>query len=181
MKEDYGIVLDYLPMGKPSDPKGTPLAQILGTSYFTLLEVIPKPSATLSPYERVFIGKGDRPKVSVIKGRIFYGDLTSLAKTNLEEAVKTLVRENEQKYVQFFNNARPITIRLHSLELLPGIGKKHLFAILEEREKAPFKSFDDIRTRLPNLGDPEKIIVGRIMKEIQGNCKYYLFVRPPNR
>jgi len=143
MKEDYGIVLDYLPIGKPSDPKGTPLAQILGTSYFTLLEVIPKPSATLSPYERVFIGKGDRPKVSVIKGRIFYGDLTSLAKTNLEEAVKTLVRENEQK------------------ELLPGIGKKHLFAILEEREKAPFKSFS-----------PRPLPYARITPSKRGTCGY---------
>ncbi len=181
MKEDYGIVLDYLPMGKPSDPKGTPLAQILGTSYFTLLEVIPKPGAVLEQFERVFIGKGDRPKVSLIKGRISYADLTSLARTNLEEAVRQLVREQEQRYVEFFNRARPITIRLHSLELLPGIGKKHLFAILDERERAPFSSFEDIRRRLPSIGDPEKIIVSRILKELEGNCKYYLFVRPPNR
>ena len=83
--------------------------------------------------------------------------------------------------MRFFNEARPLTIRLHTLELLPGIGKKHLFHILDEREKEPFKSFEDIKQRVPLLGDPVKLIVSRIVKELTEPCKYYLFVRPAGR
>ena len=181
MKEDYAIVLDYLPMGKPSDPRGTPIAQVLGTRYYTLLEVLPKPDADIEIFEKVFVGKGDRPKVQTVKGRIRYDDLTSLAKSNLEEAVRRIVLEREQEYVRFFNEARPITIRLHSLELLPGIGKKHLLHILDEREREPFKSFEDIKKRVPLLGDPVRLVTARVLKEITEPCKYYLFVRPPGR
>lgn len=181
MKEDYALVLDYLPMGKPADPRATPIAQVLGTQYYTLLELVPKPGADIQIFEKLYIGKGERPKVQVIKGRIRYDDLTSLAKSNLEEAIRRIVLEREEEYVRFFNEARPITIRLHSLELLPGIGKKHLFHILDERERDPFKSFEDIRKRVPLLGDPVRIIVHRIMKELTEPCKYYLFARPPGR
>ncbi len=181
MREDYAVILDFLPLGKPDDPRGTPVAQALGTQYYTLLELIPKPGVSLSPFEVVYIGKGERDKIRVVRGRIRYEDLTSVAKGNLEEAVTRIVREREKEYVEFFNKARAITIRLHSLELLPGIGKKHLFKILEEREKKPFESFEDIKKRIPLMPDPLRCIVGRIIEEIQGGCKYYLFARPPGR
>ncbi len=180
MKEDYAIVLDYLPLGRPDDPRGIPLVQLVGTSYFTLLEAIPKRGAKITLLEQVYVGKGERDKIAKIKGRIRYEDLTSVAKSNLEDVIKKLVKEREKQFVEFFNKARPITVRLHSLELLPGIGKKIMFEILEEREKKPFESFEDIKKRIP-LVDPEKAIVGRILEEIKGECKYYLFVRPPNR
>lgn len=181
MKEDYALVLDYLPLGRPDDPKGTPVAQVVGTAHYTLLEVLPKPGADLQIFEKTFIGKGERPKIWKILRRISYDELTSFARSNLEEAVSRIVQEREQEYVQFFNRARPITIRLHSLELLPGIGKKLLFKILEEREKKPFESFEDIKNRVPTLGDPKKVIVQRILKELSEPCKYYLFARPPGR
>ena len=181
MKEDCAVVLDYLPMGKPSDPRGTPVAQVIGTRYYTLLEVFPKEGADIDIFEKVFVGKGDRPKIRMVKERIPYDELTSLAKSNLDEAVRRIVLEREQEYVRFFNSASPLTIRQHSLELLPGIGKKHLFHILDEREREPFKSFDDLKARVPLLGDPVKLIVSRIIKEITEPCKYYLFVRPAGR
>ncbi len=180
MKEDFALVLDYLPLGRPDDPRGIPLVQLVGDQYFTLLEAIPKRGVKINLLERVYIGKGEREKIAKIKRRITYDELTSVAKSNLEDVVKKIVREREQQYVEFFNKARPITVRLHSLELLPGIGKKIMFEILEEREKKPFQSFADIKKRIPLL-DPEKAIVGRILEEIKGDCKYYLFVRPPNR
>jgi putative nucleotide binding protein len=33
---------------------------------------------------------------------------------------------------------------MHSLEILPGHGKKHMWEILDEREIEPFNSFDDL-------------------------------------
>ena len=175
------IVLDYLPLGKPNDPKGTPLVQGVGTQYFTLLEAVPKPNTPISLLEKVYIGKGEREKISVIKGRITYDDLTSISRENLPQAIRKIVEEQSDRFLRFFNRAGPITIRLHSLELLPGIGKKQLIKILDEREKEPFKSFEDLKNRARLLGDPVDMVVNRIIQEIKGGCKYYLFVRPPTR
>jgi putative nucleotide binding protein len=63
------------------------------------------------------------------------------------------------------------------LEELPGLGKKSMMAILDEREKEKFKSFEDLTTRVPTVKDPVKLIVARIMLEITDpDRKRYLFV-----
>ncbi len=90
-----------------------------------------------------------------------------------------MVEQREKEFVDFFNKAGPITIRQHSLELLPGVGKKHMFDILDEREKKNFESFKEISERINLMPDPKRVIVDRILEELQGNCKYYLFVKNP--
>ncbi|MEM1989229.1 MAG: DUF655 domain-containing protein, partial [Candidatus Bathyarchaeia archaeon] len=80
--------------------------------------------------------------------------------------------------VNFFNTSKPVTPRMHSLELIPGIGKKYMWKIIEERGKKPFESFQDLqrRTGVPN---PVKLIVKRIIEELSSSdCKYRLFTRP---
>ena len=47
---------------------------------------------------------------------------------------------------------------MHQIELLPGMGKKHMKEILEKREEKEFESFEDMKKRIPNLPDPEKAI-----------------------
>ncbi len=178
MKEEYMVVLDYLPYGRPDDPRGTPIVQGVGTKYFTLLEATPKRGVNIQLLEKVYIGKEKREKIQTIKGRIPYERLTSIAKDNLPKAVKLIVEEEKEKFLDFFNRAGPITIRLHSLELLPGIGKKQLIKILEEREKEPFKSFEDLKTRAKLLGDPLEMIVQRIVHELSEGDKYLLFTNP---
>ena len=65
---------------------------------------------------------------------------------------------------------------MHQLELLPGIGSKHLWEILEERKKKPFESFEDIKKRVSLIPDPEKMITKRIIEELEDKDKYRLFV-----
>lgn len=183
--EDRGIVLDFLPQGNPNDPRPIhlrePVAQILGDTFFTLLEVVPKEGVTFSPREVVFIGKGERDKVDRIKRRIGYEDLTAAAKAELPFAIEMLISEHPERFVEFFNRAGPLTTRFHQLELLPGIGKKLMWAIIEERNKAPFADFDDLERRVKGLADPKGMIVSRIEKELKGEDKYRVFVRPPSR
>src|SRR5207237_9400470 len=52
------------------------------------------------------------------------------------------------------------------LELLPGLGKKTMWAILEERKKGVFKSFQDLDQRVPSIHHPEKLVAKRIEMEI---------------
>ena len=62
------------------------------------------------------------------------------------------------------------------LHLLPGIGKKLLWEILDEREKRPFDNFHDISTRIKSIPHPEKMIINRILEEIKDpNVKYHAF------
>ncbi|MCL4373860.1 MAG: DUF655 domain-containing protein [Candidatus Marsarchaeota archaeon] len=177
-REEYAYVLDFMLSGKSFSSRSEPLAQVMGEEWFTLLEVTPKPDATLNIGERVYIGKDERDKILLIKSRIAYDELTQTAKSSMPGIVATVVKQNEKKFVEFFNIAGPLNIREHSLELLPGVGKKHLEAILKTRSEKRFESFADITTRIPLLQDPAKLIAERIMHEIEGEERFYLFVKP---
>jgi len=181
--EDRGIVLDFLPQGHPNDPRPIhlrePIAQILGDTFFTLLEVVPLRGVVFTPHERVFIGKGERDKVERIKRRIGYEELTAAAKSELPVAIERLIDESSERFIEFFNRAAPLTVRFHQLELIPGIGKKLMWAILEERKKGPFADFEDMKRRVRGLTNPKSLIAKRVVKELEGADRYRIFVRPP--
>jgi putative nucleotide binding protein len=170
-----------MPRGRGSQLRPEPLAQVLGIDYFTLLEVVPKEGADLKTGDKIYVGRDDRDKIDHIKRRITYKDLTNNSVSEVESFVKKMVSDNEEKYVKFFNESAPITLRRHQLELLPGLGKKHMLSILQEREKEPFKSFRDIAERVHLMPDPALSITKRILQELEGDedDRHYLFCRPP--
>ena len=83
------------------------------------------------------------------------------------------------KESNFINNSKPISIRVHTLDLMPGIGKKNMEAILKERDLKPFESLADVHKRISSIADPIGIFVNRIISELEGKEKYYLFTKPP--
>jgi len=181
MKEEQAIILDFLPNGYSFDTrpmhKKTAIAQAIGKNHFILLELVPKKGVFLKTYDEVYIGEGKRDQIHHILGRITPDKLTETAKSELNFIMKDLVSKNEVRFVEFFNKAQPINMRRHQLELLPGMGKKHMEELLEEREKAPFKSFSDIKERVKLIPDPEKAIIKRIIQELEGQEKYNLFTQ----
>jgi putative nucleotide binding protein len=179
-KEETAIVLDFLPNGYPFDARPshikTPVVQAIGKRRFTLLELCPKKGIFLQPNAEVYIGEGKRDQIHHILGKLQYDKITNTGLSTLEIVLKELAKSREPEFVEFFNKAQPITIRMHQLELLPGLGKKHMNAIIEEREKEPFKSFEDIKARVKLIPDPEKVIMRRIMLEMEGKEKHKIFV-----
>ncbi len=175
-KEENCIVLDFLPQGYADRRQADPIAQAVGTGFFTLLEIIPREDTDFAQRELVYIGEGKRDKAKFIRGQIEYNDLTNLAQTYLEETVDKIVSDNEARFVDFFNKAGIVTPRMHKLQLLPGVGTKHMQAMLAERTKKPFASFNDIAERVKLFPDPKKAIVKRVMEELKNEEKYYLFV-----
>ena len=180
VKEEQAIVLDFLPNGYPFDSRPmhrkTPIAQALGKEHFILLELVPKRDVFLQPYEEVYMGEGKRDKIHHIIGRIGAEKLTQTAQSELEVIVSDLVNKDEQRFVDFFNKAEPINTRRHQIELLPGIGKKHMADILEKRSEKPFESFEDIKNRVKLIPDPRKLVIKRILIEIKGEDKHKLFL-----
>jgi len=187
--EDYAIILDFLPAGRPEDKtpayKREPLALALGETYFSLLELAPKKDVVLTPQQRVYLGK-ERKEIDFIKRRITFDELTPAARAELHDAIKQCVDRNEEKYLEFFNKSGPISVRFHQLELLPGIGNKLMWEVLEERKKKPFESFEDISRRIKALPHPKELIVKRIELELSGERqvgkgKYKIFTQPLKR
>jgi len=176
VKDDYVTVLDFLPHGKASDRRAEPLAQTIGEKFFNLLEVVVKEEATIKPGDRLYIGEDKRDHVKYIRGRIMYDDLTNYAKTELEQVLTEMINKDEKRFVNFFNKATPVTTRLHTLELLPGIGKKHLWSIISERKKKQFETFAELQERVGMLPDPKKMVIKRVLDELQGKDRHRLFV-----
>jgi putative nucleotide binding protein len=178
--EEYAYVLDFLQYGRPVADKSRHLAlptvQVIGETYFTLLEAEVRGGPPVNLHERVYIGKDRREKINRIIGRIGYDDLTANAKAELLSVLEELIANQEQRFVSFFNNSQAITPRMHALELLPGIGKKSMWQIINAREKKAFTNFKDIQDRT-SVGDPIKVIAKRILDELTGGEKYRIFSR----
>ena len=88
--EEYALVLDYLPKGKSSSFKTEPVAQVVGTEFFTLLEVVPKKE--LKALEKIYVGKEVRQHIEYIKKRITYSELTSNSVAELEKAIEKIIK-----------------------------------------------------------------------------------------
>jgi len=176
VKDEYVVVLDFLMHGKSSDRKAEPLAQAIGDKFFNLLEIVIRDDTPVKPRDRIYIGEEKRDKVRYIRGRIRYNELTSFAKTELNQVINELIEKDEKRFVNIFNKAGPITTRMHTLELLPGIGKRHLWAIITERKRKPFENFEELQERVKMLPDPKRMVVRRIITELEGKDRHRLFV-----
>ncbi len=177
--EEYAWVIEYMPQGHATEMRMEAVVQLMGEQAFTLLEASVKPEANIVIGQRIYVGKDVRNEVERIKRRINYNEISGGARSMLPNILRKLIETREKFFIEFINKARPVSIRVHTLDLMPGIGKKNMETILAEREKKPFESFQDLKARVPTLSDPVGIFVHRIISEMEGLEKRYLFVRPP--
>ena len=177
---EYAVVLDYMPHGHPDDDRPgyqkSPVAQAVGETRFRLYEATVAEDADVGIGDRIVVqpdadSPADRLRV------ISYSDLTRGGEGELEYAVEAVVDRHETRFVDFYNDAGPITLRLHQLNLLPGIGKKLRNNVLEARDRSgPYESFDDMVDRVSGLHDPKGVLVDRILEEIrEADLKYRCF------
>ncbi|MEM1923852.1 MAG: DUF655 domain-containing protein [Pyrobaculum sp.] len=186
-KEDYAYVIDVIPPEvavyklppkiRREFPHDVLYAHLVGEEHFTLLEVTIKRGVSIELGERVYVGPGARDKIDKIVRRIKYEDLQPQGRENLRHIIKKIVEQQETRFLKWFNEAGPITLKLHSLELLRGIGKKKVQEVLEERRKKPFNSFEEVKNRVGI--DLVELITDRILREIMGEDPYYIFATPP--
>ncbi len=181
--ERYAWVLDLLPSGRSTDrgPHKEAIAIAVGQEELKLLEIVLRSAAPLPPLTRLSLippeGSQVPPMpVDHVRRRIGFSELTTAARAELPHALEEIVKASPERFLRVYNEAPSISRRFHMLELLPGIGKKTMWEVIEERKKKPFASFEDIETRT-RLKTPILSIVGRIEKELSGEEeKYRLFV-----
>jgi putative nucleotide binding protein len=175
------VILDHLPHGRADDDRPrhrkSPLAYALGERDFRLFELTLADDADVSIGDRVVIGPtGKRDAVDGFK-QVTYDDLSNTGVGELEYAVEAIVDGDEERFVDFYNDAQPITLRLHQLNLLPGIGKKLRNNVLDQRKRGPFESFEEVEERVSGLHRPKEVLVERILEELRDDdLKYKTFV-----
>jgi putative nucleotide binding protein len=173
------VVLDVLAHGRAEDDRPQyqkePLAYAVDVSEFGLYELVLTDAAAVSIGDDIDLDDTDSTeRISEIE----YEDLPSGANSELDYAIEDIVEANEQRFVDFYNDAQPITLRLHQLNLLPGIGKKLRNNILDERKRQPFSSFEELEERISGLHNPKEVLVERIIEELrEDDLKYRIFVR----
>lgn len=176
--EEYAYVLDFVSRGKSRTVRGRDgiIITALGEDRLTVLELLGVPNSTFEIGERVYIGKEGRTKVLSVLGRLEHNNISAAAQSELSGVVEKIVLQNEQRFIDYLNNAQPLTPRIHALELIPGVGKTYMKTMLEEREKKKFTDFKDLQDRV-GLKEPVKQIAKRILEEITGESRMNLFVR----
>jgi len=177
--EPTGVVLDVLPHGRTEDDRPQyqkdPLAYALDSEEFALYELVLSESSGVSIGDAISVT--DAPFVERVN-RIEYDDLPSGARSELDYVIEDVVEADERRFVDFYNDAQPITLRLHQLNLLPGIGKKLRNDILDERKRKPFESFAELEDRIGGLHNPQEVLVERIIEELrEDDLKYRIFAR----
>ncbi|MFW9780999.1 MAG: DUF655 domain-containing protein [Candidatus Heimdallarchaeota archaeon] len=174
------VILDILLHGHPEEDKPSwskiPLAQVLTFPDFVLYEVKINRDSDIRVQEKntyeEFIKQN---KLRDVLKKIDYDDLTNTSKALIQPILEKEVLNYEEEFIAFFNSSTSITPRMHALKLLPGIGQKHMWEILEERGRQNFVTFQDIADRT-SISNPAKLIAQRIIKELQREgVKYYLF------
>ncbi|MFO7797677.1 MAG: DUF655 domain-containing protein [Promethearchaeati archaeon] len=174
------IILDLLPHGHVGDEKPSwaraPLAQVLTFPDFVLYEVKYNRDSEIKVQEKdTYENFRNNKKLGEVLRKIDYDDLTNTSKALIQPIIEKEVVNYEDLFIRFFNNSTSITPRLHSLKLIPGIGQKHMWEILEARDRQEFVTFQDISDRT-SISNPGKQIALRIIKELQREgIKYYLF------
>ena len=176
--EEYAYVLDHKSRAKSTTVRGRTgvIVIALGEERLTLLEILGIENSTFDIGERVYIGKEGRTKVHSVLGKMDYGKTSDSAKNEIPNVVESIITKNEKKFVDYINNAQPLTPRTHALELIPGIGKTYMNVIIKEREKEPFQSYHDIHERT-GLKEPIQHLTERIVEEISGDARMNLFVK----
>ena len=176
--EEYAYVLDFTSQGKSKTVHGRDgiIIVALGEERLTLLEILGVNDSTFDVGEKIYIGKEGRIKVQSVLGKLDYEQITSTAQSELESVVNTIVTKNEQRFVDYINNAQPLTPRKHSLELIPGVGKTYLKLIIEQINKQKFLNYKDMEERA-GLKEPVNHLSKRILEEITGETQFRLFVK----
>jgi putative nucleotide binding protein len=176
--EEHAYVLDFVERGKSTTVRGREGIIIvgLGEDRLTLLEILGVPDSTFEVGERIFIGKEGRTKVLSVLGKMDYSRISTSAQSEMPSVVEKIISQNEKRFIQYLNNAQPLTPRIHALELIPGIGKTYMKVMLDEREKTPFTDFNDLQNRV-GLKEPIKQLTKRIIEEITGETRMNLFVK----
>jgi len=173
------VVLDVLRHGRSGDDRAAfrreQVGLAVGTEDFALYEFLMADDSDVSIGDRVRLAPEPEAGISRVN-TVPYDDLSPGAQSELEYVVEELIEADPEPFLDFYNEAGAVSLRLHQLNLLPGIGDTLRDNILDERKRGPFESFADIAERVDGLHNPKEVVVERVLDELKGeDVKYHAF------
>jgi putative nucleotide binding protein len=154
------------------------LVQGVGNIGFPLLEVVVSDTVSLSVGDQLYIGPGTWDRVARVRGRLAYQMLTPRAKDMLATTIAEIIRNDEERFIEYFNITTLEGLTGHPLELLPGLDDDCRETIIAERTNGPFADFADLKDRVECLQQPHDFLITRVMFELQAcDGKYHLLTQ----
>ncbi len=148
---------------------------VLGNKKFTPLDMTVKNGQNVELEEKVYFGNDKRNKIENIERWLTENEFLLASKTAVTNAIKKIILENENYYINFLNNfALEEEIKRNTLQKAFLLGEKTLEKIIIARQTKPFASFDDVKERT-RIGTLLKTIVNKIYNEISGTDKCRFF------
>ena len=161
-KEEWVRMLTERPSDRDEDKSR--YVQAVGEIGFMLLELAVAADTDLSPSDRVAVES--EGSIGVHR-RLTYQILMQAAQDRLEKTIGDIITAKEQRFIDFYNNAQPIGLRKHQLDVLAGIGDARREAIIDERRRGPFADFADLEARVDSLHQPQTLLVERVLTELE--------------
>ncbi len=110
-----------------------------------------------------------------IKRFINYNQLNPNEQLILVSVVQKYIEDSPELFIQAINNAPPLSLTKHSLELLPNVGKKTMQTVVKEIGLKKFESLEDLKKR---GGIGVNVITERVIEEINSDDeKHYMFLK----
>jgi len=75
---------------------------------------------------------------------IRHKDISTTSQSELVEAIMEVITTNPEKHLSFFNRANNISLKVHSFQLLPSIGKSKAQQMVQARGMIGWETFTDI-------------------------------------
>ena len=100
--EEEAIILEVITpeqnrrKGKYTDET---ILQVMGTSWFTLLEIVPEDHNNIMLHDKILLGKDERSNIKTIIGRILFSELTPVAELQVPAAIDKILEEQETRFV----------------------------------------------------------------------------------
>ncbi|MCH1540225.1 MAG: DUF655 domain-containing protein [Candidatus Poseidonia sp.] len=123
----------------------------------------------LIPSQRIYIGTegSKREHVAEIIGTARLDRMSNMARLDIPVVLQLFVEENAQQFLEsFYNRAGPLSLKQHSFELLPDVGKKKAKQMVDARNNVGiFSSMNELNDHC-NI-DGAELLARRFMQEIE--------------
>jgi predicted nucleic acid-binding OB-fold protein len=82
-------------------------------------------------------------KIGLIN-EIKYKDITTTSQSELVEGIMEEINSNPDNHISFYNRANNISLKVHSFQLLPSVGKSKAQQMVQARGMIGWENFSDI-------------------------------------
>jgi putative nucleotide binding protein len=172
-KEEWVRMLTERPPDR--DEEESRYVQAVGETGFMLLELVAAEDADLTPGDRLAV---EGEAFSGVNRRLTYHTLTQDAQDRLKETIAAITGDNEQRFINWYNNAQPIGLRKHQLDVSPKLPRYAGKRLSRSAGGEPFADFTDLEPRVDSLSGPQALLIERALTKLREveEARYKLLV-----